>query len=404
MKILHTADWHIGKQLYREDLQEDLKAFFSFLMTTIEDQEIDVLLVSGDIFDYANPSNESKKLYLDLLGQLRRIGLKNVVITAGNHDSISYLESSKEILDLLDIHVIGSPDNIKLLPLTKNNVVEAVAIPVPFIADRFLRKGMEMASEEDKIEASRNALLKELEKWSVLASTEFPGIPRIAMAHMFVQGAGISDSERKIQIGNLAGVSTSKLEKLFEYLALGHIHKPQNLRENVRYSGSPIPLSFSEHADPKRMIVVEIDGVNISYHNVPIPSFRKLIRVKGSLDVVENKLRDIQNKQKLTAFVEVIVEEDKYDPIKINRLKEIEGFYQGEEFRILSSKILFSENLAGTQHGSLIGQHIGDLDPLDVFEERIKSESLDAEEQQMMRTAFLDILEETNSTRTYENQ
>ncbi|MCB0645747.1 MAG: exonuclease SbcCD subunit D C-terminal domain-containing protein [Saprospiraceae bacterium] len=404
MKILHTGDWHLGKQLYREELREEQHQYFEFLLNTIKKEAVDVLLVSGDVFDYANPSNESKKMYLDFLGALKQQGDIKVVITAGNHDSITYLESSKQVLQLLDIQVVGSPENVSLLPMKEGGEVKAVVIPIPFIADRFLRKGMEMASEEDKIEACRQALISVFDSWSKQAAEAYPGIPRICVGHLFIQGANVSDSERKIQIGNLASLNVSHLDHMFEYMALGHIHKPQKLSEKVRYAGSPVALSFSERSDDKLMILIEIEEDTIKTRNIAVPTFRKLVRFSGTFAEVKEKLEAYRNEFELPTFVELEVKESFYDPAKIVLLKDLEASYQTSAVKVLSTKIMFTERETATEGNRLSGKQLNELDPIEVFEERFKSEALEAEDKSLMRMAFLEILEEVQSTLTYENQ
>ena len=233
MKILHTADWHLGKQLLKEDLKQDHELFFEFLIETIVSQEVDVLLVTGDIFDYANPSNESKRSYLDLLFRLKNLGKIKIIITAGNHDSISYLESAKSVLSLLDITIVGDLETVDLVPLMEDNLVKAIVIPVPFLSDRVLRHGAEMTNQEEKINIIKESLMEVFTTWSLKAKELYPGIPIIALGHLYVQGASISESERDIQIGNQAGVAAAGFDELFDYFALGHIHKPQILTLHV---------------------------------------------------------------------------------------------------------------------------------------------------------------------------
>ena len=404
MKILHTGDWHIGKQLYREELRSDHECYFDFLEKAIIENTVDVLLVSGDVFDYANPTNESKKMYLDVLGRLKKIGNIKIIVTAGNHDSITFLESSKEILNLLDISVIGNPENIELIPIGKGDDIEAIVIPIPYVADRFLRKSMEMADESDRIEASRKALLSMFENHSIKSENQYPGILKIAMGHLYVQGANVSDSERKIQIGNLASVSVSSLDPLFDYLALGHIHKPQSLSHKVRYAGSPIALSFSERNDEKQMILLEIINKTINIEKLAVPTFRTLKRISGSLEQVQAALTEFKNPYDLPAFLELEVIEDSYDPSKIAILKDLEALHQTNTIKVLSTKILFTKSESVSHAFGSAGMGISELDPVEVFSQRIQSDAIDNANKDLLKLAFLEILEEVQSNQSYENQ
>ncbi|HSJ11260.1 MAG TPA: exonuclease subunit SbcD, partial [Gillisia sp.] len=142
MKILHTADWHIGKKLHKHDLAPDFDLFINWLCHTIESHEVEVLLVSGDIFDLANPSSEARKQYYRALMQLKKLNCR-LILTGGNHDSPAMLDAPRDILRELDMHVIGGlPANLEevILPITgKSGEVEVVIAALPFLRDSDLR-------------------------------------------------------------------------------------------------------------------------------------------------------------------------------------------------------------------------------------------------------------------------
>ena len=398
MKILHTADWHIGKQLLKEDLVEDHRLFFKFLLKTIEDKQVDVVLVSGDIFDLANPSNQSKKLYLDVLGQMKKVRPNiKVIITAGNHDSISYLESSKQILSLLDIEVVGDLYDVVILPIEGQDGEKVAIVPIPFLHDRVLRQGTEMASDEERIEAVREGLFKVFESWSKKAKEEYVDYKIIGMGHLFAQGASISESERHIQIGNLAGVTAARFDGLFDYLALGHIHKPQKLTDRVRYAGSPIALSFSERKDQKTLVLLHVTKEGIEKEIIEIPKIRDLIKFSGTLDDVISKLLSFKNTALLTAFAELDVREENVDPSIVLNLKTIETTFESSEVKIVKSRISFTQQEVGLNKIATGGVLIEDLQPFDVFIKKLDGMKFNPEDRKQTIEAFHALLDDVQN-------
>ncbi|HSP13096.1 MAG TPA: exonuclease subunit SbcD, partial [Salegentibacter sp.] len=207
MKILHTADWHIGKKLHKHELSEDFELFIAWLCGFIKNESVDVLLISGDVFDLANPSSEARKQYYRALMRLRKLDCK-LIITGGNHDSPAMLDAPQEILRELEMHVVGGlPENLEdlIIPVkTKNAETELVIAAVPYLRDADLRSAVEGQTYEDRLEAIRMGIQQCFSQASELCERKYPGIPAIAMGHLFAAGAETSESEREIQIGNLA--------------------------------------------------------------------------------------------------------------------------------------------------------------------------------------------------------
>ncbi len=317
MKILHTSDWHIGQKLHGNDREEEHRLFFDWLKQIINEQKVDVLLVAGDVFDVGFPSNSALKLYYNFLTSLIQTHCSQVIITGGNHDYISTLEAPSEVLSALNIQVIGgAKERIEdeLIPLSTNGVMECVVAAVPFLRDKDIRQVIAGESYEDSVKATREGIVKH---YRLVADEAVKyNCPIIAMGHLHVQGAGTSESEREIHIGNLAGLEVSTFPKEFNYVALGHIHRPQKLNVDgtVRYSGSPIPLSFSERSDKKQVIILEINDKQISNIGlIPVPVVRNLISVKGSFTQVSDQLKSYNGEAALADWAEVVVEEEFMD-------------------------------------------------------------------------------------------
>ncbi len=284
MRILHTADWHIGQRLHERSRLDEHKQFLDWLLETIQEHKVELLLVSGDIFDTALPSSDSTNLYYRFLYRLFDETDAYTVITAGNHDSPRHLEAPREFLEMGRIYVVGLTDEPAKCVFTfpRNNPRVAVAA-VPFLSESDLRH----LSYETEVD--RNKRYREwLKAFYVDCVACMPAeLPKILMGHLFVQGGKVSDSERNIQIGGATAVHVSDFPKDVSYVALGHLHRPQTIKGTdypVRYSGSPIPLRFNETSYRKVVYLLELseDGMLIRDEEIEIPVFKKLCTVKGN--------------------------------------------------------------------------------------------------------------------------
>lgn len=318
MKLLHTSDWHLGQKLHGNDREEEHQLFFDWLLKVINEKEIDALLISGDIFDVGFPSNNALKQYYSFLTQLITSHCKNVIITGGNHDYISTLEAPSDVLSALNIHIVGGArENIEdeLIPLKDDDdKIECVVAAIPFLRDKDIRHINAGESYEDGVKAINQGIVKHYETAASIASKYT--CPIIAMGHLYVQGAGLSDSERDIHVGNLAGLHVNTFPNTFDYIALGHIHRPQKLNPEgtIRYSGSPIQLSFSERKDVKQVIILELVEDKLqSIEPIEVPLFRKLVSIKGDFTSVSEKLKNYKSTSDLCDWAEVSIEEKEMD-------------------------------------------------------------------------------------------
>jgi len=399
MKILHTSDWHIGKRLHQIDLAEDHRRFFDWLIQTIKTEQVDALIISGDIFDLANPSSEARRMYYEVLVELSRLGV-TVIITGGNHDSPSVLNAPKHILQALNIHVIGGlPEDPKemLVPLTnKNGQQQAVIAAIPYLRDTDLRRAAEGTSYEDRIDAIRQGITSVFSRIAEYCKKKYPGIPAIAMGHLFAQGATTSDSEREIQVGNLAEFDPVNFTDYFDFIALGHIHRPQPITnsEHAHYSGSPIPLSFSEKSDPKRVIIYDLSTDQPFHKSIKVPEQRKLIKIQGTYEEIYHHL---QNKtfpdNPLPTLIEIEMIEQSDDPQKVAALEELIATWNNPKASIIKHRIQFLDAPKGTGELYDTSKHIEELDPVDVFDKKMERSGIAQEQKQMLKEAFHEILE-----------
>ncbi|WP_026808850.1 exonuclease SbcCD subunit D [Arenibacter latericius] len=396
MKILHTSDWHIGKQLHKYDLTEDLDLFFKWLIDYITTENIDVLLVSGDIFDQANPSQAAYKQYYDLLKNLIQLDCK-IILTGGNHDSPAVLNAPSELLKAFDITVIGgATKEVEDLFITVNkNNEKLVVAAVPFLKDRDIRKSAAGESYATKIEQIKSGLRTYFSNVTTHYSDHYSDEVFILMGHLYVQGSELSESERDIQIGNQAGVEASMFGEIPHYVALGHIHKPQVItkEKNIHYCGSPVPLSFSEKEDQKQVNVITVENNKITkVAIVPIPKHRNLITFEGSLQELADKLNAYSEETTLTSLAEIIVNEDNESLEKRQAFDALTDSQLNSNIEIVKSRLNFKSKIRGASDAFAVGTDVADVTPMQMFEKKLELQS-ELENTAELKNAFREILE-----------
>ena len=401
IKILHTSDWHIGKQLSRIDFSEDMNMFFDWLIELIEKQSIDVLLMSGDLFDQANPSQQAMRQYYLFLKRMVKLDCK-VVLTGGNHDSVQVLNAPKELLEILDVKIVGgAPVEISELFIeVEKNDERLVIAAVPYLRDKDIRQSVAGETYDDKISQMRIGLRNYFESINSYYSANFSNLPFVMMGHLFVQGVSISESEREIQIGNQASIEANVFGDKANYVALGHIHRPQIVgSDHIRYCGSPIPMSFSEKSDMKQIVIVDFDNGNVKIEPIEIPVFRKLITLKGSILDIKNKLDNYQKVSVLSDLAELIVVEENENIESIQVLEQLLSEESFEGIELLKGKIEFKNKRKGTSDLLKNGEGIADFTPIELFQKRLaQDESI--EDQSELMNAFRDLLEDLNQSNT----
>lgn len=394
MKILHTADWHLGKKLHKYDLHEDHKLFLDWLIATIQEREIDVLLIAGDIFDLANPPAEARMLYYWFLRQMIVQKCK-IIITGGNHDSVSMLNAPKDILAMLDVIVIGG-----VTPNIEDQIIdlkEVIVCAIPYLRDADLRQPVEGETPSGRIEAVRNGIKNHYDQLANICHERFPGIPVIAMGHLYANGSIGSESEREIQIGNLASFEGSDFSELLDYVALGHIHRPQRVsgKEHIRYSGSPIALSFSEKSDLKVITELEVKHGKITrIEDILIPKNRLLKKISGDFEKVKSQLSSFQNECLLKAFLEIEVIEELHNPLLTRELNDIIAVFEDDNAIVLKHRITFKNEVQSTEELFYEGEHIDDINETEILKRRLEKESgLSEEHQALLMEAFTELLQ-----------
>ncbi len=287
MRILHTSDWHIGHRLYEQHRIEEHRQFLDWLLTTLQENAVDVLLVAGDIFDTALPSSEATDLYYQFLFQLYDETHAHAVITAGNHDSPTRLAAPREFLRMGRIHVVGlaSEPTECVLSLASENPSVAIAA-VPYLSESELSH-ISFETEPERAERYRERLKT---FYHQCVERMPPGVPKILMGHLFVHGGEESGSERNIQIGGATAMQISDFPDDVAYIALGHLHRPHGISGAsypVQYAGSPLPLRFNEANYSKKVYLLDVPASgDVWVEEIEVPIFKELRTVAGNLDEV----------------------------------------------------------------------------------------------------------------------
>jgi len=376
MKILHTADWHLGHKLFNLERESEQQAALDWLADYIIENEVELLLIAGDIFDTDSPPNYARKQYYSFLRRLVNSCCKHIVVVAGNHDSANMLEASGELLRLLNIYVVGNlPENadeqLVFIRDDKNNIVAIVAA-VPFLRDRDVRMGLPGQTMEERVTALRDGIRAHYHKMgeAVLPYRE-ADIPIIITGHLYVAGCERGDRLNTIHIGSLDLVDVSCFPAHFDYVALGHLHRPQRVvgKEHVRYSGSLIPLDFSEWNYAHGVTILEFEGRKLAkIESVPTQLKRRLLHYRAVREVLIEKLKKLEATEGLTTWLKLEMETESFDPAASE--ESFWPYLEGKDAKILQlTQIGLGQNLA--QNKQYHTQNLAELNPVEVFEMRL---------------------------------
>lgn len=308
MRILHTADWHLGRTLHGASLQTAHEAFADHLVELVEQEGIDAVLVAGDVYDRAIPPVESVELLGDTLCRLT--ARTRVVITSGNHDSAVRLGFGASMFrDRLAVRTrvaeVGAP---VVLPDAHGDA-GLVVYPVPYLDPDASRQQL------GGVERTHAAVVgAAVERIATDRARFDPAVPVVVLAHAFVGRGATSDSERDIRVGGVDAVPSALFRSADPaYVALGHLHRAQRTGDPehdplIRYSGSPLAFSFSEADHVKSSVIVDVDGLVPAVRTVPAPVPRRLVRARGTLAELESSAWDADR----DAWAEVTVT----DPVR----------------------------------------------------------------------------------------
>ena len=407
MKILHTSDWHLGHTLYGRKRYEEFRLFLDWLVLTMRDEAVDALLVAGDVFDSGLPSNQAQSLYYRFLCEAAKGPCRHVILTAGNHDSPTFLDAPQPLLEALNVRVIGSALEAEEEVLMLNNSEgrpELIVCAVPFLRDRDLYR----ARPGDTID-DRDVLLaagmrehyarcaRKAEELRAEAASQGLQLPAIAMGHLFAAGGsvGSDDGVRDIRIGSLGQIGADIFTESFDYVALGHLHGPQkvNGKEHIRYSGSPLPMGFGEVGQQKNVCLVECEGRTVNVRQLNVPLFQKLEQLSGDLPALEARLTELSLADE-RVWTEVLYT----GPGLVSDLRERLLEKAASHVEIL--RVRCAHNLSGAPSSADDDLSLDDMSIYDVFERRLddleREVGLDEEQRKALRETYAEAVRDFN--------
>ena len=406
MKILHTSDWHLGRTLYGKRRTPEFEAFLDWLLTTLQERKIDVLIVAGDIFDTTAPSNRMQQLYYRFLCRTAESGCRHVVVVGGNHDSASFLDAPKELLSFLDVHIVGAVSSKledELLVLRDSHgEPELLVCAVPYLRDRDIRFFEPGESFEDKnrklvlgIEAHYRKLGRLAEERRAEAGKH---VPIVATGHLFAAGGKTAEGDgvRDLYVGSLIHVGADSFPACIDYLALGHLHAAQKVNgsETMRYSGSPLPMNPSEAGQDKSVVLVEFEGTRPVIEILSVPEFQKMERVAGDLEALEVRLRELTLHGD-NIWIEVVYRGEEIVPDLRERVFAWAAGSKLEILRIKNERAL--KNVLDGWGNSVPAESLDDLDESDVFLRCLEARSIPESERPGLLNTYREALSSLRS-------
>lgn len=399
IKVLHTADWHLGQKFFHRTRKEEHKAALDWLLSLIEQEGIDLLIVAGDIFDTDSPPNYARKLYYDFLRQLHLTNCQSVVIVAGNHDSANMLDASKNLLESLDVFVIGSIPSQRIqqiLPIrdVKTGTLKAVVAAVPYLRDRDVRKSVAGEDYNRGIERLKAGIHQHYQEVAdAIAPYATEDIPLIVTGHLYAAGGEREERPNIIHIGHADVISTTSFSEVFDYVALGHLHRVQQLDppRPIWYAGSLIPLDFSELNYSQCIRIISFEGKKmLESKNVIVPLTRKLRTFRGDVEAIKKQLHDLSPAAKLDTWLRLEVKTDVQLP---HLQEELEEIIENKPAEIMQLKLLSTamRSMDTTVYQQL--QSLDDLEAIDVFRLAAQQKGqLEEKELQQLEQSFKKLL------------
>lgn len=389
MKVLHTSDLHIGKNLHKHRINFAHEHLFNYLIDTIIKDKIDLLLISGDIFDTSYVSVSTQKVFYSFLDRLSKIKtLKDTVIISGNHDLPSMLDLATPFLELSNIHIITSiniEDQIFTLK-DKQNVPYCNIVAIPFLREKDIKPDLESDNIIDIQKELETALINHYKKVDEYIINNINlRLPTISLMHLFATGSTSNteiegEKHRDIFVGKLKTINSNTFPKNIDYYALGHIHKPQivNKDERIVYSGSPISLNFGEKT-PKQIIELDFNNKEFKKEKIILPKFLNLEQIEAeNINEIKEKLTHLDKNLKIDykedpIYLEIIY---KNKTIESSINETIEEYVKTlkNNFKILLIKLDTKITITETQNNKVT---LDMLNPKQIFDMTFKDNGKD---------------------------
>lgn len=403
MRMLHTSDWHLGQHFMGKSRQAEHQALIDWLVAQVDAHAVDAVLIAGDIFDTGAPPSYARELYSELVVKLYRAGV-SLLLLGGNHDSVATLSESRAVLAFLSTTVVatvGEPaEHVMVLP-QRGGQGEAgcIVCAVPFIRPRDVLRSQAGQSAEDKQQSMQAAIQAHYQavveagraRQAALQHELGRVVPLIATGHLTTVGASSNESVREIYVGSLDAFPTAAFPPV-DYIALGHIHKPQKVGglAHIRYCGSPIALGFDEARQQKEMLLVDLDETGlVAVTALPVPRFQALVSVSGNLLSLAGAIATAAaaGTVEKPVWLEVTVAEDDYLSDLPERIGAMTQGLPVEVLRVRRQRAGSAATLAGETTATL-----DELSPDDVFARRLAAENLAPELQQALSQRYREVV------------
>ncbi|WIO44127.1 exonuclease subunit SbcD [Klebsiella electrica] len=395
MRIIHTSDWHLGQNFYSKSRAAEHSAFLDWLLTSAQAYEVDAIIVAGDIFDTGSPPSYARELYNRFVVQLQQTGCQLVVL-AGNHDSVATLNESRDILAFLKTTVVASAGHAPFILPQRDGTPGAIFCPVPFLRPRELVTSQAGHSSGEKQQLLLSAI-SDYYQQQYEAACALRGdrpLPIVASGHLTTVGASKSDAVRDIYIGTLEAFPASHFPPV-DYIALGHIHRAQKIggSEHIRYSGSPIALSFDETGKSKSVNLVTFsDGHLSEVHPLTVPVTQPLAVLKGDFASISEQLTQWRDApQEPVVWLDIEITSDEY-------LHDIQRKIQAQT-EDLPVEVLLVRRSRAQRERILAGERRETLSELrveEVFARRLAQETLEEAQQLRLKQLFNETLHSLN--------
>ncbi|OED61084.1 exonuclease subunit SbcD [Vibrio tasmaniensis ZS-17] len=406
MKILHTSDWHLGQNFYNKSRKNEHERFLQWLLEQVTEHNIDAIIVAGDIFDTSTPPSYAREMYNKFVVDSNKIGCQ-LVLLGGNHDSVSVLKETQQLLKYMGADVIPNTNEeyaTQVVELKgKTGDVEALVCAIPFIRPRDVLTSQAGVTGVERQKQLGDAIKQHYQSVYDAAVTKratfenSDNMPIIATGHLTAMGVKQSDSVRDIYVGNLDGFAADGFPNA-DYIALGHIHRPQVVakREYIRYCGSPIPLSFDELKSQKQVCVVEFVEGERTISQLAVPTFQPLAEIKGDLNEIESQLNQyIGVEEGQSVWLSIEVQAQDY----LSDLQErMRALTEGLNVEVLQLRRARERRNQGLEQES--AETLSELTPMDVFEKRIALEEFETDSEkarlERMTIKFKQVMEEVS--------
>jgi len=414
MKLLHTSDWHLGVTLCDEKRTEEIEQILQWLLGRIEAEQIDTLLIAGDIFNSSMPDVSSQEQYYRFLERLEKTCCRNLVIIAGNHDSALLLEAPAPVLSMLEtlkIHIVGTVDsrnpNKEILILHgPGGRPELILGAVPYLRDGDVRRSEFGETSSEKTQNYREGIRKHYQKIGeraleiqaqLLEQEQNNGpLPILVTGHLYVSGGKTADGDgvRSI-VGTLDGVGADIFPACADYVALGHLHIPQTVaqQENIRYSGTIFPVGFGEINEKKEVVVVDFSAKEPVIKPIPVPRYVQMEQIKGPLETILHKIEELKQTgpeigEKIYLDIECT---EKTSAVSAQQIYDAAA---GSGLKI--NRILRAKTDPVYLTASCTEETLDDLTELDIFQRCLEANDVDPDDRVPLIACYQEILQSLN--------